>query len=197
MFYWHEASLGNDSFCVLPSHHPGVVTTSCNGCIFQEIFSWYFSPKCFVSKQHFVNKILCHFDPCPVSGLGVSNFLPSSDFIELMALGNGCWYKYSQLQRFIHSLQSQPSLQWAQWQLNGVTLHEGNTRKTWHMSYEPPWHRITSKTYIFWTQNIIIRQSLILTERERESGGHDIPLTWAQPSKMTIRCNWNLSTQPF
>ena len=63
MFYWHEASLGNDSFCVLPSHHPGVVTTSCNGCIFQEIFSWYFSPKCFVSKQHFVDKILCHFDP--------------------------------------------------------------------------------------------------------------------------------------
>ena len=63
MFYWHEASLCNDSFCVLPSHHPGVVTTSCNGCIFQEIFSWYFSPKCFVSKQHFVDKILCHFDP--------------------------------------------------------------------------------------------------------------------------------------
>ena len=67
MFYWHEASLGNDSFCVLPSHHPGVVTTSCNGCIFQEIFSWYFSPKCFVSKQHFVDKILCHFDPCLVA----------------------------------------------------------------------------------------------------------------------------------
>ena len=60
-----------------------------------------------------------------------------------MALGNGRWYKYSQLQRFIHSLQSQPSLQWAQWQLNGVTHHEGNTRKTFAMSYELPRHLIT------------------------------------------------------
>ena len=64
-------------------------------------------------------------------------------------LGNGCcWYKYSQLQRFIHSLQSQPSLQWSQWQLNGVTHHEGNTRKTSAMSYELARHLNYSNNFL-------------------------------------------------
>ena len=44
-------SHGNDSFCVRSSHHQGL-SQHHHGCTFQEICSWYFSSKCFVSKQH-------------------------------------------------------------------------------------------------------------------------------------------------
>ena len=96
-------------------------------------------------KTTLLDKIFCHFDPYPAAW-ACPTFFPVVTLLSwwLWWLGNGCcWYKYSQLQRFIHSLQSQPSLQWSQWQLNGVTHHEGNTRKTFAMSYELPCHLIT------------------------------------------------------
>ena len=147
------ASHGNDSFCVVPSS-PGVVTTSgwgSNGYIFQEISFMIFFFKVLCLKTTLLDKILCHFDPCPVAGGACLTFFPVVTLLSwwLWWLGNGCcWYKYSQLQRFIHSLQSQPSLQWSQWQLNGVTHHEGNTRKTSAMSYELPRHLNYSNNFL-------------------------------------------------
>ena len=150
MFYWHEASVGNDSFCVLPSHHPGVVTTSVMGVFFKRFFHDIFLQSALSQNNTLWIRSCVILIPGPVAW-ACPTFFPVVTLLSWW-LANGCWYKYSQLQRFIHSLQSQPSLQWAQWQLNGVTHHAGNTRKTRHMSYELPWHQITSKTYIFWTK---------------------------------------------
>lgn len=158
MFYWHVRAVtghsqGNDSSCVLTSHHPGMSQhRAVMGVFFMRFFHEIFLQSALSQNNTLWIRSCVILIPAPVAW-ACPTFFPVVTLLSwwLWWLGNGCWYKYSQLQRFIHSLQSQPSLQWAQWQLNGVTHHEGNTRKTFQMSYELPWHRITSKTYIIWT----------------------------------------------
>ena len=148
MFYWHVRAVtgpshGNDSSCVLTSHHRAMSQhQAVMGVFFKRFFHKIFLQSALSQNNTLWIRSCVILIPAPVAW-ACPTFFPVVTLLSwwLWWLGNGCWYKYSQLQRFIHSLQSLLTASLRSSGLNGSSMGSHSMRETqeklfrWVMSF--------------------------------------------------------------